>query len=600
MPVALKEGDPARVGPYRLHGRLGGGGMGQVFLGRSPGGLAVAVKLVRPELAEDEGFRRRFAREVAAARKVGGFYTAQVVQADVDAERPWVASAYIAGPSLQDAVAAHGPLPPEAAAMLGAGLAEGLSAVHANGLVHRDLKPDNVVLAKDGPRVIDFGIARALEDTTITRRRGAVGTPPFMSPEQARGLPVGYASDVFSLGGVLCFTATGRAPFGVGAAEAVVYRVVHEEPDLDGVPHRIAGIIGECLRKDPGARPKIGALLETLSAAAGEGNEGGWAVRLPEKVAEEVARRETLLITAPAGPRETRRNEEEPKVGESGAEGAGKEPPRSSEPRKGTLELGNLGLEEIGVVIDGGTVARLAPGERTKIPVPKGKRSVQARSRSHSGVRKVVRVRRGRTERVAFDGTDGRADTAPEWVDTADFPVKRFGPFTLRELQRNLRLSLVFAVAMTMVGLGGVGLAALDEEFDPEFPEVVLQVAALGLAAGALVFAWCTSEMVFSRKAGQSLAIGPDGLSTASSGGGEKPLVRWSDLDQVSVLGHGESAQIVVWPREGSPRPDGAAFQGGVIILGIEHLGRTGIRDHERLKSALAWFGGDVYVDQND
>ncbi|WP_329086466.1 MULTISPECIES: protein kinase domain-containing protein [unclassified Streptosporangium] len=261
----LRQGDPRQAGAYRLEGRLGGGGMGQVFLGRSRGGRPVAVKLVRPELADDAGFRRRFAQEVEAARRVGGFYTAQVVDADPDADPPWLVTAYIPGPSLHQAVATHGPLPAEAITVLGAGLAEGLGAIHACDLVHRDLKPSNVILAADGPRVIDFGITRALDATSHTLSHVVVGTPSFMSPEQARGHEIGQPSDVFSLGLVLAFAATGRSPFGTGPAQAIVYRIVHDGPDLTGMPAHLADLVRRCLAKDPGDRARVADLLEELT-----------------------------------------------------------------------------------------------------------------------------------------------------------------------------------------------------------------------------------------------------------------------------------------------------------------------------------------------
>ncbi|GAB3962674.1 hypothetical protein GCM10029978_018640 [Actinoallomurus acanthiterrae] len=263
----LREDDPRHVGPYRLEGRLGGGGMGQVYLGRSRGGRPVAVKVVRPELADDAGFRRRFASEFTAARRVGGFYTAQVIQADTDADPPWMASAYIPGPSLHQAVETYGPLPPAAIGVLGAGLTEGLAAIHGCDLVHRDLKPSNVILAEDGPRVIDFGIARALDATSHTLSRVVVGTPAFMSPEQARGRQVGPAGDVFSLGAVLVFALTGRSPYGTGAAEAVVYRVVHDEPDLTGLPAHLTDLVTACLAKNPADRPSLAQVLDRFTAS---------------------------------------------------------------------------------------------------------------------------------------------------------------------------------------------------------------------------------------------------------------------------------------------------------------------------------------------
>ena len=212
--------DPLRVGPYRVLRRLGKGGMGHVYLARSPGGRAVAIKVVRPELAEQRGFRVRFAREVAAARGVSGIFTAAVVDADPDAELPWMATAYVEGPSLADAVEENGPLPPEAVLSLAAGLAEGVQAIHRAGLVHRDLKPSNVLLARDGPRVIDFGISWARGEQHGDRLTDAgmvVGSPGFLSPEQAMGREVGPASDVFSLGAVLTYAATGTGRSGTAS-----------------------------------------------------------------------------------------------------------------------------------------------------------------------------------------------------------------------------------------------------------------------------------------------------------------------------------------------------------------------------------------------
>ena len=258
----LQRGDPERLGPYRLVGRLGSGGMGRVFLGRSAGGRLVAVKVIRDELATDPDFRMRFGREVAAAKQVGGLFTALVVDADTDSPTPWLATAYVAGPSLADAVSTSGPLPPASVMSLAAGLAEGLGAIHAAGLVHRDLKPSNVLLAEDGPRVIDFGISRAAEASALTRTGWVIGSPGFMSPEQADGREeVGPASDVFSLGAVLVFAATGVPPFGTGSTAALVYRVVHGDPRLDEVPWQVRPVAERCLAKDPRQRPTPAELL---------------------------------------------------------------------------------------------------------------------------------------------------------------------------------------------------------------------------------------------------------------------------------------------------------------------------------------------------
>ncbi|GAQ62701.1 serine/threonine-protein kinase AfsK [Streptomyces scabiei] len=264
---ALEAGDPPRVGRYRIIARLGAGGMGRVYLGRSPSGRAVAVKVVRPELAEDGEFRRRFTREVAAARRVNGFFTAGVVDADPDGSPAWLATAYVPGVSLGEAVAAHGPWPVDSVLALGAGLAEALEAIHAVDVVHRDLKPSNVLLAADGPRVIDFGISASGEASALTRTGMMVGTPGFMSPEQLTGNPIGPASDVFSLGAVLTFVATGHGPFGIGSAHALHFRAVYEEPELTSVPPGLRDVISGCLVKDPKQRPSVAALLNQLAGS---------------------------------------------------------------------------------------------------------------------------------------------------------------------------------------------------------------------------------------------------------------------------------------------------------------------------------------------
>src|SRR5215472_4835985 len=256
----LSPNDPPTVGEFRLRARLGAGGMGRVYLGFSPAGRAVAVKVVHAELARNAEFRQRFGREVAAARAVSGMYTAPVVAAGLDDDPPWLATAFVPGPSLADVIARHGPLPELAVWRLAAGLAEALRAVHACSLVHRDLKPANVLLAADGPHVIDFGISRAFEGTSVTAAGMVVGTPGYMSPEQAEAAQAGPPSDVFSLGCVLAFAATGTAPFGGGSAASVLYRVVTGQPDLTGVPGRLRDVIAACMAKNPAQRPGLAAL----------------------------------------------------------------------------------------------------------------------------------------------------------------------------------------------------------------------------------------------------------------------------------------------------------------------------------------------------
>ncbi|MFE7782577.1 serine/threonine-protein kinase [Streptomyces nigrescens] len=251
----LDPSDPPRVGPYTLLGRLGSGGMGSVYLGRSAGGRTVAVKLIRPELGGDPKFRARFRAEVSAARAASGAFTAPVVDADPDAAVPWMATAFVPGISLHRAVAIGGPLPETALRALTAGIAEALVTIHAAGLTHRDLKPANVLLALDGPYVIDFGIARAAEGTALTTTGVVLGTPAYMSPEQGKGEPLSPASDMFSLGATLAFAALGASPFGTGRVPDVLKRVVEDEPDLSAVPDGLRLMVAACLAKDPTDRP---------------------------------------------------------------------------------------------------------------------------------------------------------------------------------------------------------------------------------------------------------------------------------------------------------------------------------------------------------
>jgi hypothetical protein len=262
---ALAADDPRVIGEYRLRSLLGQGGMGRVYLGLSPAGRAVAIKVVHPDLARDTEFLARFRQEVAAARAVSGIYTAPVVASGLDEIPPWLATAFVPGPSLDQVVTEHGPLPEPALWPLLAGLVEALQAIHACGVVHRDLKPANVLLAADGPRVIDFGISRAADGTALTAAGVVFGTPGYMSPEQAEGTPAGPASDVFALGCVMAYATAGAGPFGTGTAAAVLYRVVHAEAALNGMPPRLREIVAGCLAKDPAARPTPRALSALIA-----------------------------------------------------------------------------------------------------------------------------------------------------------------------------------------------------------------------------------------------------------------------------------------------------------------------------------------------
>ncbi|MFE5601265.1 serine/threonine-protein kinase [Streptomyces coelicoflavus] len=258
----LQDDDPRTVAGYRLAARLGAGGMGRVYLSHTRGGRAVAIKVVRSELADDQTFRRRFSREIKAARKVKGAYTAELIDADPDAAPPWLATLYVPGPSLSEAVARSGPLPVPAVLWLMAGVAEALQAIHDAGIVHRDLKPANVLLADDGPRVIDFGISLAADSTAHTATGTTIGTAQYMAPEQASGGDVTAATDIFSLGQTAAYAALGRPLYGDGPAATVLYRIVHSEPDLSGLPERLRDLFARCLTADPGERATPAQIVE--------------------------------------------------------------------------------------------------------------------------------------------------------------------------------------------------------------------------------------------------------------------------------------------------------------------------------------------------
>ncbi|MFD8058224.1 serine/threonine-protein kinase [Streptomyces cyaneofuscatus] len=291
----LEAGEPHTIGSYRLLGRLGAGGMGRVYLGRSAGGRTVAVKVVHPHFALDEQFRARFRREVESARRIGAQWTAPVLDADPDAPVPWVATGYVAGPPLSQAITEHGPLPEHAVRTLGAGLAEALHVVHGQGIVHRDVKPSNVLLALDGPRLIDFGIARALGATvSLTSTGVSVGSPGYMAPEQIRGRDISGAADVFSLGAVLAYAATGAAPFSGDSSAVLLYKVVHEEPELGDLEGELREVVAGCLAKDPDARPAPADLARTLAPdGAAAMVAAGW---LPGRLVGEVSRSAVALL----------------------------------------------------------------------------------------------------------------------------------------------------------------------------------------------------------------------------------------------------------------------------------------------------------------
>ncbi|WP_405649448.1 serine/threonine-protein kinase [Streptomyces sp. NBC_00019] len=271
----LQVDDPPVVAGYRLAARLGAGGMGRVYLSHTAGGRPVAIKVVRPELADDPDFRRRFGREIKAARRVRGAYTAELIDADADARPPWLATLYIPGPSLAEAVHRRGPLPVPAVLWLMAGVAEALQAIHGEGIVHRDLKPSNVLLAADGPRVIDFGISLAADTTAYTATGAAVGTPQFMAPEQAVAGDITPATDVFALGQTAAFAALGSPLYGDGPSATILYRIVHSEPDLSRLPEPLRPLLTRCLARDPQERATLAEVVEWCRQRLGGDADAG-------------------------------------------------------------------------------------------------------------------------------------------------------------------------------------------------------------------------------------------------------------------------------------------------------------------------------------
>lgn len=293
----LQEGDPAVVGGYRLAAVLGTGGMGKVYLSYTPGGRPIALKVIRPEFSEDPEFRRRFKQEVHAAQRVQGLYTAPVIDSDTDGPQPWLATAYVPGPSLAHAVAQHGGLPLRSVLLLTVGVAEALHVIHGAGIVHRDLKPANVLLASDGPRVIDFGIARAADATALTGTGVSVGTPAFMAPEQAAAGTVTPATDIFALGQIAAFGAIGSPAYGDGSSHAVLYRIVHEDPDLSRLPAELLPLVTRCLSRDPAGRPGLTEIIELCHALSPDALRQGqdW---LPQAVTGSLTER--LRLPEPA------------------------------------------------------------------------------------------------------------------------------------------------------------------------------------------------------------------------------------------------------------------------------------------------------------
>ncbi|KOU74430.1 protein kinase [Streptomyces sp. MMG1533] len=440
--MRLRREDPRVVGSFRLHRRLGAGGMGVVYLGSDRKGQRVALKVIRPDLAEDQEFRSRFAREVSAARRIRGGCTARLVAADLDADRPWFATQYVPGPSLHDKVADEGALGAADVAAVGAALSEGLVAVHEAGVVHRDLKPSNILLSPKGPRIIDFGIAWATGASTLTHVGTAVGSPGFLAPEQVRGAAVTPATDVFSLGATLAYASMGDSPFGHGSSEVMLYRVVHEEAQLHGVPDALAPLVRACLAKDPEERPSTLQLSLRLKEIAARETQGLADVRPPAPRGGETDRPTGRL--ADTYPERAPQRRPQGQQGIAGTQGT--PPPRSGPASRGPAP------------VRGGAPSRGGSASRGGGP---SSRSGAARNTTRSGGGKRPAPRSG-TGRPTQRGTGtGRRPANPRLLR------QRLFVFVVVTLLVALGIAAAQGCQGPPRGLGGEGNVVRNEQQQP-------------------------------------------------------------------------------------------------------------------------------------
>jgi serine/threonine protein kinase len=536
----LLASDPNRVGDYRLLARLGRGAMGGVYLGRSRGGRVVAVKVIRPDLAEDPEFRERFRREALAARSVGGFWTAAVVHADPDAEQPWLATEYVPGPTLHQAVVDHGPLPEPTVRSLAAGLAEALGAIHRAHLVHRDLKPANVLLGPDGPRVIDFGISRAMTGNALTATGMFLGTPGFFSPEQTLGSDVGPPSDVFSLGAVLVFAATGTGPFGEESTAALLYRVVHAEPDLSQVPDGLRPLLAACLAKDPATRPTPGDLLDQLGESSPQGN--AW---LPPAISDVIAQHATQLQqTANAPLPDT-------------------PPPQpvAAAPKPGTRAYTQA--QSAAPTPPAPTPPAAAPPAPTP-PAPVRDKIVPARPRQTAQEQQLV-------ARVRKDN--------PGPVFTTGGRVRAF----------------LSALICGLIVFGANNL--FQNYYADEVSRDLVGIFRLGMLLLVISIVWSIGKMLLPSL---QLKINSDGLRISRMGLVRE--IPWSQVQRIGVVGSGKRTAVAVWLADGSTPGSvlwhrSRRYHGGARIFPIGATGGWLTRRQEtrRVRTALAQYAPGHY-----
>ncbi|QIZ36787.1 serine/threonine-protein kinase [Saccharopolyspora sp. ASAGF58] len=540
----LLASDPNRVGDYRLLARLGRGAMGGVYLGRSRGGRVVAVKIIRADLAEDAEFRERFRREVLAAHSVGGFWTAAVVNADPDAEQPWLATEYVPGPTLHQAVADHGPLPEATVRSLAAGLAEALCAIHRAHLVHRDLKPANVLLGPDGPRVIDFGISRAMTGNALTATGMFLGTPGFFSPEQTLGTEVGPPSDVFSLGAVLVFAATGTGPFGQESTAALLYRVVHTDADLSRVPEGLRPLLAACFAKDPAARPTPSDLLDQIGEASPQGN--AW---LPPAISDVITQHATQLQqTANAPLPDTAPPQPTPKPGTRSYTHAHDATPVSPAP-----------VPSAPVIPASVAPAPVSPAPAA--PAPMRDRIVPARPRETT--RTPQRVRKDNPGPVFATGGRFRA-----------------------------------AMSAVICGVIILGAGRLFQTYGfSGLSHDRVAIFRLGMLLLGISMLWSIGKVLLPSL---HLKINSDGLLISRMGLTRE--IPWSQVDRVDVVGDGKRTAVAVWLADGT-KPNSLwwhrarAYHGGARIFPIGATGGWLTRRQEtrRARTALTQYAFGRY-----
>ncbi|OLR92148.1 serine/threonine-protein kinase [Actinokineospora bangkokensis] len=587
-------GGPERIGGYAVRARLGEGAMGAVFLATSPGGRRVAIKVVHPELARDPGFRERFRHEIASVRAVGGFWTAAVVDADPDAPLPWLATEYVPGPTLADAVERHGPLPEAALLRLAAGLAEALAAIHAAGLLHRDLKPSNVLLAADGPRVIDFGIAKAVHDRGgVTGTGMVVGTPGYLSPEQIEGTEVGPPSDVFALGSVLVHAATARVPFGDTSLANSLYRIVHGQPDLDGVPQRVRVIAARCLNPRPELRPTPVDLLEEF----GHPEHAEW---LPEPVREFVEEHRTRMLAPIPRPATKALPADDPlsapgstvdltpgPVGyrAGGATGLAPRPTPAPQPAPRPAPTG--GTEFGGTVppeqLDDGVQRGVYPAASAPAPAAPstGARPAQAPAAPSTGATPAAPVPAAPPVRSVVEAAKSAvADRLPAFFRGERAPG--------RTTFQSGRVRALVGSALWGVGaLVLLGWAAAAGRAEPRQVGVALLLA-LGAGVLALRALWA------SIRPRTTVEVTSRGIEVTRSG--RRTRVEWTQLAKVRVTGPAAGHPwLVVVPRPGTALPGTPDKPLRLAPIGQWRGNRNRTRDVEDLRAALAWHGGFIY-----